>query len=233
MLDRGGHAAVVPAGDRLGDGGDRGRRVGRERAVGHDRPVDARDVGHRTERDVDAGRPQVAAPGLRVLAHGAERLLGRGGALGAAHGTVRIGPPSWSTHTSTPRPARRRLRVRPRSCTGSVTLSRNRIAPAARPSPRTRRTYRRLGPGEAQDHQPPDLLLEREPVDRLLGRRCSRACGEPPARPRGLLAAPGADRHPGDQRDTAARPRARRGGAAPAPASGWPGHADAPPWSRS
>ncbi len=64
---------------------------------------------------------------------------------GGAHGRIRMSPPSWSTMTSTspPAPAPPLRFSRPASAfawSGPVRLSRNRIAPAARPSESTRRT---------------------------------------------------------------------------------------------
>ena len=61
---------------------------------------------------------------------------------GGAHGRIRMSPPSWSTQISGgPLAPRRSWAVSSFAWPGSVRLSRNRIAPAARPSPSTSRTY--------------------------------------------------------------------------------------------
>jgi hypothetical protein len=60
---------------------------------------------------------------------------------GGAQGRILISPPSWSTQISGgPAAPRRSCPVKAFACSGSSRLSRNRIAPAARPSRRISRT---------------------------------------------------------------------------------------------
>ena len=96
---------------------------------------------------------------------------------------MRISPPSWSIITSgVPRSASCSRVASRFAWAGPVRLSRNRIAPAARPlAEHLAHVAGDAGAGEAQHHQAPDLLGERHLLGHLagdlLGRRGGRGRG--------------------------------------------------------
>ena len=159
------HAALAPAAHGLRRRVRGGLEVGRERPAGERRARHARDVGDRRERDVDRRwRAAPARPPRRPSRPCPRRAWRACEAAGGAHGKMRISPPSWSTIMSgVPRSA---CCSRPASrfaWAGPVRLSRNRIAPAARPSrEHLAHVAGRAGAGEAQHHEAADLLGQRQ-----------------------------------------------------------------------
>ena len=90
---------------------------------------------------------------------------------------MRISPPSWSTQISGVLCApRRSCAVSAFVCCGPITLSRNRITPAALPSRRMSRTYAGAEvPAKRSTTRRPDLARERQLVDGRRSRRRQRS----------------------------------------------------------